>query len=129
MNSIITELGITLFLGGFANKTAWYVKVAETTERQIEFLDGTQYKETLQEYFKYRYIYSLIQVCVVAAFNGKKDDYKWARAELKQENYKKNIYLDMILTNNHGRLKSIILRNVIPCSYYVANIVTRTVFR
>ena len=114
--------------GSYKGKLDYYLEVAERAKSQQKFLEDTPYKDKLQKYFEYRYIYTLIQVCCVATVNDNKGTYEKATQELKKLRYKKNAYTSSILNYNYGKLKSYILVHVIPMNYNVARKICKKVF-
>lgn len=115
--------------GSFKNKVAYYKKVAQITKKQKAFLKGTEYEKDLSEYFDYRYIYSLLQLMVVSAYNSDKRVYDEAKQELIRMNYSTNKLVKTILDYNHGKKKSLILRKIIPTNYLLASAISKAAFR
>ena len=104
---------------GYSGKTDYFIKVADTAFKQKAFLDGLDENlvNQLKEYFDYRYIYALLQLLVVSAYNKKKDVFKSTVTELKTVKYRKNALVPVILRNNHGAKKAFVWRNIVPLSY------------
>ena len=122
------RVGIQSVSGGsFKGKTSRFVHFAECSSHLAEELSNGD--EELEEYLTYKSIYSRLQVLIVASVNGEKDTYNKFRNQLKQMNFKKNSLVKQILDENHGRLKSFVLRNVVTSCYTVARIVTAIVYR
>lgn len=82
----------------------------------------------MKRYFEYRLIYALILLCVVAAYNSDKTSYLEGRKELLKLQYLKNPLTKEILDHNHGKVKSFVLRRIIPSSYLAAKTITTRVF-
>lgn len=114
--------------GSFLGKTAHFEKGVQLSAGLKDILIGTGYEKELAEYMDYRYIYTLLQLLIVSSFNRKRDTYEKARHELFALKFKKNKYTKLILDNNHGSLKSFIIRNLIPLSYTTARMITSIVF-
>lgn len=93
------------------------------------FIKGTEYEHTLATYFEYRVIYTLLQLAIVASKNNNTEKWKYAKKELKNLNYKANPLTKEILDNNFGKLKSYIIRRVIPTNFYLARIITNSAIR
>lgn len=123
------RVGHSSVSGSYIGKTEYFSLVAMRAKRQKEFLKGTAYENMLDEYFDYRYIYSLLQLCCVCAFNSEKDKYSETKKKLQNISYKKNIYCKLILDRNHGKLKSYFLRNIITSNYYLAQIICSIFFQ
>lgn len=115
--------------GGYLGKTEYYREVSERAKKQKMFLEGTPYKDTLNEYFDYRYIYSLIQLCVVSAANQNKETYDDSQLKLKGMRFHKNKYVKTILNNNFGKLKAVVLEDIIPSNYSIARFIVKTTVR
>ncbi len=115
--------------GSFKGKLDYFLEVAERTRRQKIFLKNTKYEMSLKEYFDYRYIYALLQLCCVSAYNSNKTVYIDALKKLRTLKYKKNRYVSLILQNNYGIFKAKILEYVIPFNYYLALILCKVVFK
>lgn len=115
--------------GSYKGKTAQFRRMVNMTAQMHELIDGTPYDKSLSGYFDYRYIYTLLQLCIVSTINGDRDSYRFARETLREKNYKKNPLVKTILDHNHGKKKSFVLRNVIPLGYLAARAVTQVVYR
>ncbi len=111
--------------GTYKGKCEYFKEVAKRAEKQQEFLEGTVYKECLKEYFQYRYIYALIQLCFVAAANSERELYLHAQNILKKMNFKKNKYCRLVLNSNYGKIKAYVLENVITLNYVVAKVIAQ----
>ena len=114
--------------GGYKGKVAKFVNGAEVTSKLKKLLVGTPYEQELSEYFDYRYIYALLMLEIVAAINSDKSAYRDASKKLKDMNFRKNKYTKQILDNNHGKLKSFVVRDIVASSYILAKAVTNVVF-
>ena len=114
--------------GTYNNKVAHFVKGCKTSSKLFKILEGTGYETELKDYFEYRYIYTLLQLQVVAALNNDEKAYRYASKKLRKLGYNSNRYTKLILDNNHGRLKSFVLRRVIPCDYNIAQLITKRVY-
>ena len=111
--------------GSYKGKTAYFRRMVNMTAQMHELIDGTPYEKSLWEYFEYRQIYTLLQLCVVAAINNDLESYRYAQETLRKKRFKTNPLLKTILDHNHGKKKSFVLRNVIPFNYQMACILTR----
>jgi hypothetical protein len=92
------------------------------------FLDDIPDRKDLKEYFEYRYIYTLIQICCVAAVNDSKMAYQEAVCELKSLKYKSNSYTNKVLNADYGKAKAYILIHVIPANYEIARKICKKAF-
>lgn len=92
-------------------------------------MKGTEYEKDLDEYFDYRYIYSLLQLMVVSVYNSDKCAYDEAKQELIKMEYSTNKLTKIILDYNHGERKPLVLREIIPANYLLASAVSKAVFR
>lgn len=110
--------------GGYKGKVAKFANGAEVTSKLKKLLVDTPYEQELSEYFDYRYIYALLMLEIVAAINSDKAAYQKSAEELKKMDFRKNKLTKLILDNNHGKLKSFVIRNVITRTYGVAKAVT-----
>lgn len=115
--------------GNFRGRIRHYKKGARLSYGLKELIQGTGYEVKLADYMDYRYIYTLIQLQIVAGINRDKAVYANASSELKRLRFKKNPYTKAILDENHGKLRSFVLRNIIPSSYLIAAAVTGIVFK
>lgn len=123
------RVGNVTMSGGFHGKLKHYAKNARLSSTLKNILNGTGYENELGPYMDYRYIYTLIQLQIVAAIDSNRQEYKYAKKELKRMNFKNNPYTKLILDDNHGKLKSFVMRNIITFSYLTARIVTKLVFK
>ena len=92
-------------------------------------IEGSVYQESLKEYFQYRYIYAIILLLIVSSINKNRKAYYDAQRKLLDVQYRRNKYTKIILDNNHGKIKSFVLRFMIPSNYIIARILTSIVFR
>lgn len=115
------RVGIESMSGGsFKGKLAKFQRQIDLSDKLPILIKGTPYEDSLEEYFAYRHIYTLLQLAIVAAVNGDRDSYQYAKNKLFEAKYRKNKLTKIILDNNHGMIKSFVLRNVIPTNYFVA---------
>lgn len=95
----------------------------DSCKKQIELLEKTKYKDKLKEYFEFRKIYVLIQAITVAAkVKNKEKFYKYVQ-ELRNLNYKKNVYNKKILKKEFGKLKYIGMIYILPINYKFSSII------
>lgn len=109
-------------LSNNAHNPEWYEKNVLKAKKQLEAADiliGGWH-----EYFKYRVIYAVLQSMLIASFNNNKEIYQKNKKRLKELDYKSNRYLQTILTNNHGKLKAIILVEIIPSNFQIAKLIS-----
>lgn len=114
--------------GSYRGKLKYYLEVSERAKKQEQFIADLPNKSELSEYFTYRYIYSLIQVCCVASVNKAKDVYQNSQKELKRLHYKSNQYTEKVLLKDYGRVKSWVLINLIPMNYHISFLICSKVF-
>lgn len=110
--------------GSYIGKVPKFKKHVELTKRLPEMIKGTRYENTLMEYFRYRYIYTLILLMIVSGINSDKDSYYEARNEFNRIKANENRYTKEILDHNHGKLKSLVLRRILPLNYKIAQFVS-----
>lgn len=106
--------------GGLKGKIKHYQSVVEFAKKQQAYIVGTKYEQELKEYFEYRYIYALIQLLLVSAYNLDAKKFHEAKKMLEQTGFNK--MTKIVLDNNYGKKKSFILRKVVPCNYWLTNI-------
>lgn len=114
--------------GSYKGKVAKFEKGAELSSKLKKLIAGMPYEQELDEYFDYRYIYALLMLEIVAAINSDKEAYQKAASELKRVKFRKNKYTKMILDNNHGKLKSFVVRDLVANSYGMAKMITSLVY-
>lgn len=114
--------------GSYKGKLNYYQIVSERARKQILFLDDIPDREDLKKYFEYRYIYTLIQICCVAAVNDNKKAYQEAVRKLKGLKYKDNPYTSLVLNADYGKAKAFVLMHVIPANYETARKICKKVF-
>ena len=114
--------------GSYIGKVPKFKKAVQMTKDLPEMIIGTEYQNSLASYFNYRYIYALILLLIVSSINKDKDSYLAARKELNDIHFRKNELTKLILDNNHGRIKSFVLRFIIPLNYPLSRFVTAIVF-
>lgn len=114
--------------GNYKGKVNHFEEGAKISAKLKKLIKDTPYEQELDEYFDYRYIYALLMLEIVAAINSDKEAYQNAAKELKRMDFRKNKYTKLILDNNHGKLKSFVVRNLVTMSYSLAKIITSVVF-
>lgn len=114
--------------GSYRGKLNYYLEVNERAKKQEQFIADLTNKAELSEYFTYRYIYSLIQVCCVASVDKAEDIYNNSQKELKRLSYKSNQYTEKVLLKDYGRVKSWVLINLIPMNYTISSFICSKVF-
>ena len=119
---------VSLSSSNFEGRVPKFKSGVEQAYHLKELLKGTKYEYSLSSYFDYRYIYTLLQLEIVAAVNKDRTAYMEASRELKNIHFRSNPYLKEILDFNHGKLKSFVLRNVIPASYITAVFITKAIY-
>lgn len=115
--------------GSFIGKVPKFKKAVQMSKELPEMIRDTEYEDSLAEYFEYRLIYALILLLIVSSINRDEKSFKDTRKELFDLNYENNKYTKVILDNNHGSLKSFVLRKLIPKSYTISRIITKLVFK
>lgn len=114
--------------GTYKGKVPRFIEQVELTKKLPKLLIGTGYEESLKEYFEYRVIYTLLMLAIVAAINSDKENYRSACRELKEKKFKKHPLVKVILDNNFGKLKSFVVRNLVPMNYLFAKAITTYVY-
>ena len=114
--------------GSYVGKLDYYEEISKRAEKQQFFLDQESLKEKFDVYFEYRYIYTLIQLCCVAALNNSKNVYKRAVNNLKKMDYMKNPYTKLVMKEDYGKLKAFILVKIIPHNFWVAKQICKIAF-
>ena len=86
-----------------------------------------QTEKILRNISEYRYIYTLIQICCVAAVNDNRESLSEA-SQLKGLKYKDNPYTSLVLNADYGKAKAFVLMHVIPANYETARKICKKVF-
>ena len=107
--------------GEFVGRVEYYKKGVRITKNLKQLIVGTPYEKSLESYFDYRYIYTLLLLMLVAAKNSDKKTYEETRAELKRMRFRKNPYLDRFVANNYGKLRAWMVTRIVPSCYAIAN--------
>lgn len=111
--------------GGLKGKVKHYEYNAVHSRNLVDICKNTAYEGRLDDYFQYRYIYTLILLALVAAANGDRKIYNKSSNELKNLKYMRNKYTRIILDNNHGKLYSFFLRIIVPNFYSLTKFASR----
>lgn len=114
--------------GTFKGKTKHYIDCVAWSKATMNFSEGTKYQGKLDVYFEYLYVYALIQLCCVSAYNSERDIYMNAKMEMKPYLKRTKQISKDILDFNYGKLKSFVLRVLIPNSYFMAKVSTQFAF-
>lgn len=109
--------------GSFDGKVQHYVKGAVRSKDLKGMIEGKPYEKDLEEYFDYRYIYTLILLAIVSAKNSDKDNYRFAGSELKRMKYTGNRYLNVIVREHYGTVKSLVMTRIMPLNYQLARVI------
>lgn len=109
------------------NNPTWYEENVLRTEKQLEAIIENGLQDEWGEYYRYRVIYSILQAMIVSAKNGEKELYNQQQKKLCKYNLKQNKYVKLILDNNHGKIKSLVMRRIVSLSYNITYFLTRVV--
>lgn len=112
--------------GSYIGKVPHYRRGVEITKNLKTIIKGSQYEKSLDEYFEYRYIYTLILLALVAAKNNAYSEYEYAKEELKRLHYRKNRYTYLLVKESYGPSKAFVLTQIIPQNYYVARLIANS---
>lgn len=115
--------------GSFKGKIQHYIDCVEWAKRSMDFAKGTKYQGQLDTYFQYLYVYALIQLCCVAAYNNQRLIYKEAKRKMLDYWPTTKGLSKEILDFNFGKTKGFVLRSVIPSSYFLARAATKIAFQ
>ena len=74
-------------------------------------------------YFAFYVIYSLYLVLIVSARNGEKKIFQTARSYLKKYIKRNDLLVKEIMDENFGKLRSFVIRNILPINYYCSNMI------
>ena len=88
----------------------------------------TKYKDSLQEFFEYNLIYSLIQVLTISALKNDKVHFNFYKKELKSINYLKNKYVKTLLKKQYSTLKYYGMLYILPVNFYLSRLLLKFVF-
>lgn len=110
--------------GKYIGKVKKYQRGVAVTERLKNMIQESDYASELDTYFDYRYIYTLLLLCVVSARNSDKEVYIDTVNKLRAVHYKKNPFLS-IVSKNYGGVKAFIMISVVPSNYTIGKIVTK----
>lgn len=114
--------------GSYVGKVAKFKNAVRMSKDLPEMILGTEYEKDLGDYFQYRYIYSLLLLMIVSSINNDKVSYDEAKIALQEIDFRSNQYTKLILDNNHGKLKSFVLRYILPSNFVIANTITKIIF-
>lgn len=105
--------------GSYKGKTDHFIGCCKVTKTLPKMIENTEYKDSLAEYFRYRYIYTLLTLMLVAAVNSDRAEYIMAKKELQDIDYRKNTLTNTIVTSNYGRAKGFVISEVVPLNYSI----------
>lgn len=103
----------------------WYKKNVVKTKSQLDAATELNLSADMKSYFRYRYIYSWLQLMIIAAFNENEPIYEECRKQLRQLHWKQNPYTNTILTNNYGNIKTFVFTKIIPMNYTIAKLIAK----
>lgn len=103
----------------------WYKKNVVKTKSQLDAATDLNLSADLKTYFRYRYIYSWLQLMIIAAFNENEPVYEECRKQLRQLHWKQNPYTNTILANNYGNIKTFVFTRIIPMNYTIAKLIAK----
>lgn len=124
------RVGIQSLSGGsYKGKVEKFISGAGHAKRLAEIIPPDKDTTEMRQYFEYRYIYSLLQLIVVSAINNNRNSFLRAKRALTKVRYLENPLTKEILDYNHGKLKSFILRRILPVSYIGAMAITSVIYK
>lgn len=92
-------------------------------KKRVKLAGKLNLQSDMQTYFKYCLIYAQLQLIIVAANRCQRKVYRKEVLEYKRMNPNKNPYTKKVLDNSYGRLRSYVMRRIIPCNYYIASFI------
>ena len=110
-------------------KPDWYIGDVLRTQRQREMINDNDLAVQWDEYYQYRIIYSILRAMIIMARIGEHKEFCKQNSALHTMQWNRNKYTKKILDENHGKLKSFVLRRIIPVNYYISRLITKIVFR
>lgn len=105
-----------------------FIENVELTRRQREFVVEGRLDEWI-DYYDYRIIYSLLQVLVIASRVDNREVYFKYKLELEKMDFRSNRWLTSVLNENHGRLRSFVLRGIIPVGWRLSRCTTKLAYK
>lgn len=126
----VYRVGHTSMSGGsFNGKTQHYYHGVVLTKELKQVIKDKPYEFELKDYFDYRYIYTLLLLCTVSAKNKDRDQYYFAKDELRNVGYLNNPYTGRIIKKHYGAIKAFVLTRLIPLDFSLARLITIIAFR
>ena len=107
---------------------SWYEQGVIKQIKKRNLIKDSELEEKWGTFFEYLTIYHYILLLLVLSYNDEKKLYKKYKKELLKLNYRKNEYIDIVLRENNGIIKALILKNVVPNSYFFTKIITKILF-
>ena len=102
------------------NNCEWYEKNVVKAKNRLEIIKKSKFSQEWSEYFEYSVFYSILLMLIIAINCNEKELYEKYKKELEQQNYKKNKYTKLVLEEDRGKLKTFVLINIIPNSYFLS---------
>lgn len=108
---------------------SWYKTNVEKTKRQVEIANQLRLDADMLNYFDYWLIYAQLQLVIVTANCCKREEYQREVANYYKLKPNNNYYTKAVLDNNYGKLKSFVMRKLIPSNYYMGVLITKIALR
>lgn len=107
----------------------WYKRNVEKTKKQVQIANRFRLQRDMIRYFDYWLIYAQLQLIIVAANCSKKNEYMLAVKKYKELNPNENSYTKKVLDYNYGKLKSFVMRKLMPSNYYIGSLIAKVALR
>lgn len=105
----------------------WYKDNYRLSLARERTIHHSQFKDQWTDYFQYLTSFSIIQLLIVAAYNGQKEDYRYYQYELRQSHKLSNEMFKKAIEKEYGLLKYLVFRWVVPHSFWLTRQVARRV--
>jgi len=106
---------------------SWYILNVDKAKRFREIIDELNLSESWGEYYDAGILYAIIQVLITASYSRQKSAYQHYKIMYKE--YKHNNLISQILDDDFGKMKSFVVRKVIPSNYSLARVVTKVALK
>ncbi len=102
----------------------WYLTNIGKAYRFRDVIHRLKLDDAWGEYYDEGICYAMIQAMIVAAHSRDNLHYAEVRARFAAEKNLRNRYLKTVLDDDYGKLRSFVIRRIIPSSYTAARLVT-----
>lgn len=107
------------------HKTSWYILNTQKSIRFREAIHCFGLDDEWGEYYDFCISFAYIQAMIISAFNSEREVYLRMREENRKYKMYENYYSKIVMDSQFGKIKSFVMRWVIPFNYTAASLISK----